>query len=152
MRTKPRSVIAVPADPVRPKSRGIILVTTPGTSTPSAHHKWASDSHRMANFTAWILRRKTGKRKRHSTNVILAGPSDKEVEHVDLSANMAQTNGIHREKTPVDTSVVPPGRVISTSMMKQGVHSSQERVGRTNGMQLASNRHLHQTRPSGLPR
>ncbi|KAK5940630.1 mother-specific HO expression [Knufia obscura] len=73
----------------------------------------------MANFTAWILRRKTGKRKRHSTNVAFTEASDKEEEYVDPSANMAQANGIHREKTPIDTSIVPPGRVISTSMMRQ---------------------------------
>ena len=36
------------------------------------------------------------------------------------NTTMAQVNGLYRETTPIDTSIVPPGRVISTSMMRQG--------------------------------
>lgn len=70
--------------------------------------------HFMARTT-----RKTAKGGEKLTNTVNAASSDNE-EHADTSKDMAQANGINRESTPVDTTVVPPGRVISTSMMRQG--------------------------------
>lgn len=79
MRTKSRPVVAVPAEVVRQRSRGIVVIPSADPTRPSE-------------------------------------------EDAEAPVTMAQVNGIQREQresTPIDTSVVPPGRVISTSMMRQ---------------------------------
>ena len=73
----------------------------------------------MHAFSAWVLRR-TGKRRKKVANTQVAEKYQSTTEHVTADSGMAQTNGIHREITPVDTNIVPPGRVISTSMIRQG--------------------------------
>lgn len=105
----------------------------------------------MAIFTLWLQRR-PGKKKVHEADNTSAETADTETaqEHAQPAA-MAQTNGIQRESTPVDTSVVPPGRVISTSMMRQGM----ERMSKwgckaSDSIQQPSNRALHQTLHNGL--
>lgn len=120
MRTKSRSKFAIPVELVQPQSYGITLlaVNHPGTFTTRYLHD-------MASFSAWLMR-KTGKRRKKRAN---SGntehyTSDTKKDHVEVSTVMAQANGIYREATPVDTNIVPPGRVISTSMMRQGAHAS----------------------------
>lgn len=78
----------------------------------------------MLDFAHRILRR-TGKRIRLTADASTeTGQTLASEEYADTPTKMAQTNGIGvgivREQTPVDTSVVPPGRVISTSMMRHG--------------------------------
>ena len=79
----------------------------------------------MLNLAHRILRR-TGKRTKILTDDTCTetGNTLANEGYVDTPTIMAQTNGIavgmQREQTPVDTSMVSPGRVISTSMMRQG--------------------------------
>lgn len=80
----------------------------------------------MYALSAWILR-KTGKRRRRLTDDPPTESYQSIEEHASADSGMAQTNGIHRETTPVDTSIVPPGRVISTSMMRQGQNTEANR-------------------------
>lgn len=84
----------------------------------------------MHVFSAWIMR-KTGKRLKKIANGRELENNQSIEEYVDADSGMAQTNGMHRETTPIDTSIVPPGRVISTSMMRQGQRTV---LGRANGI------------------
>lgn len=77
----------------------------------------------MVNFTQKLWR-ETGKRVRQLTQSGRTETVEAEAEHANtpvVPLTMSQVNGIHREQTPVDTAVVPPGRVISSSMMRQGM-------------------------------
>lgn len=76
------------------------------------------------------LWRETGKRVRLLTRPGRTDTPEVEEEHEHYPASpsiMSQTNGIHREQTPVDTAVVPQGRVISNSMMRQGTEQDLKR-------------------------
>ena len=96
----------------------------------------------MANFATWIQRR-TGKRRKKRTDSLIAEPDTINTveEHVETSLDMAQPNGVHRQSTPIDTSVVPPGRVISSSMMRQSRRESPQGECIPNFRQQLSNKH-----------
>lgn len=104
----------------------------------------------MASFSAWLMR-KTGKRRKKRANLECTEQPhrDTKKDHVEVSTVMAQANGIHREVTPVDTNIVPPGRVISTSMMRQGEYVSLT-ANTSHELQRLSNRRHHRIRHNGL--
>ncbi|KAK6367500.1 mother-specific HO expression [Lithohypha guttulata] len=124
MRAKPRSVFAVPVDLVQPKVHGIALVVSQGKSSLYRTEQattFSATSLGMTGISTWV-QRKTGKRRKKRANGAIAADPESinvEQEHVEAPSRMAQTNGVHRELTPTTTSIVPPGRVISTSMMRQ---------------------------------
>lgn len=76
----------------------------------------------MCNFAGKLLRRKQGD-DRELTRLDQNRSEESAKEYAKAPTNpltMSQTNGIHREQTPVDTGIVPSGRVVSNSMMRQG--------------------------------
>lgn len=147
MRAKPRSVFAVPVDLVQPKVHGIALIVSQGKSSRFRTEQATTfpvTGLGMTGFSTWV-QRKTGKRRKKRANDAIAADLesiDIEQEHAEVPSRMAQTNGIHRELTPTTTSIVPPGRVISTSMMRQGSQNCKSHEFIANGEKRRSNRRL----------
>lgn len=76
------------------------------------------------------LWRGTGKRVRELTSLRRTETVETVKEHADVPAShstMSQANGIHREQTPIDTTIVPQGRVVSNSIMRQGAKNHIEK-------------------------
>ena len=132
MRTKPRAVVAVPAEPVlQQKSYGTVLMTAFGMSDSFARFQSTpqkNEDSNMSALTTWLIRRRMTAHRERCANCCAAEPNERSEEYVRTPRKMAQINGNprdQRESTPVDMSVVPPGRVISTSMMRQGISTGQ---------------------------
>lgn len=116
-------MIAVAANLVSPKAHGIFMIAA-GKSLSTTDFL-SPCTFTMMSFARRIFRRNGKKAERLTIGPFADTDTDRptEEEHVETPTKMAQTNGIsiQREQTPVDTNVVPPGRVISTSMMRQGM-------------------------------